>query len=130
MVTTKTKTTKTAKAAKATKTATAKPEQATPAAVSTTTKGKTKASTKTKREPKAGLSMLDAAAKVLAETGQPMTCKDLIETMATKGLWASPNGKTSAATLSAALHREIKVKGDRARFRKAERGQFTLAPTA
>ena len=33
------------------------------------------------------MSALDAAAKVLAEKGEPMTCKEMIETMAKKGYW-------------------------------------------
>jgi hypothetical protein len=44
------------------------------------------------------LSALDAAAQVLAETGKPMACKELIEAMATEGYWSSPGGKTPAST--------------------------------
>jgi hypothetical protein len=74
---------------------------------------------------KAGkLSALDAAAKVLEETGQPMNCQDLIKAMADKGYWSSPAGKTPAATLYSALAREIKIKGKQARFQKTARGQF------
>jgi len=40
------------------------------------------------------LSALDAAAQVLAETGQPLSCKEMIEAMAQKGYWSSPGGKT------------------------------------
>jgi hypothetical protein len=72
------------------------------------------------------LSALDAAAKVLGETGQPMTCQELIGAMAAKGYWSSPAGKTPAATLYSALLREASSKGDQARFVKAERGKFTL----
>ena len=55
-------------------------------------------------EPKAKkLSALDAAAKVLAETGQAMTCPALIEAMAAKGYWTSPGGKTPASTLYTAV---------------------------
>ena len=32
-------------------------------------------------------SALDAAARVLRESGQPMTCPELIEQMAAKGYW-------------------------------------------
>jgi hypothetical protein len=70
---------------------------------------------------------LDAAAKGLAETGQPMRCTELIAAMAAKGYWTSPGGKTPASTLYAALLRELKTKKDQARFRKAERGKFGLA---
>ena len=45
------------------------------------------------------LSCIDAAAKVLAEKKEPMTTKAMIEAMAAKGLWSSPNGQTPAATL-------------------------------
>ena len=70
------------------------------------------------------LSALDAAAKVLGETGTPMTSAELIEAMATKGYWSSPNGQTPANTLYAAILREIKVKGEQSRFQKTERGKF------
>jgi hypothetical protein len=61
-------------------------------------------------EPKAKkLSALDAAAKVLAETGQPMTCQALIVAMAEKGYWTSPAGRTPAATLYTAVTMVPKV---------------------
>jgi len=69
---------------------------------------------------------LDAAAQVLAEAGEPLNTKDMVERMLAKGLWKT-GGKTPAATIYAAIIREIKVKGDDARFRKAERGKFELA---
>jgi hypothetical protein len=70
------------------------------------------------------LSCLDAAAKVLASAKEPMTTKSLIEAMAEKKLWSSPNGQTPAATLYSAILREITVKGKEARFKKADRGLF------
>jgi HB1, ASXL, restriction endonuclease HTH domain len=73
------------------------------------------------------LSALSAAARVLSENGQPMTCPELIQAMAAKGYWTSPAGKTPAATLAAALAREIKVKKGQSRFRKTDRGKFGLA---
>jgi len=72
-------------------------------------------------------SALDAAAQVLGESGQPMNCKEMIETMAAEGYWKSPAGKTPRATLYSALAREINAKGKDSRFKKAERGKFTLA---
>jgi HB1, ASXL, restriction endonuclease HTH domain len=93
--------------------------------------GKTPRKTKVAERAQAGgqpkLSALDAAAKVLAETGQAMTCKELIAAMATQGYWTSPAGKTPEATLYAALAREITTKKDQARFRKSGRGTFALA---
>jgi hypothetical protein len=73
------------------------------------------------------LSALDAAARVLRETGQALRCSELIAAMAAKGYWTSPAGKTPSATLYSALAREIQTKKDQARFRKAERGKFVLA---
>ena len=72
------------------------------------------------------LSALDAAAKVLAESGEPMTSKEMIDAMATKGYWTSPGGKTPHATLYAAILREIQTKGADARFQKTERGHFAI----
>jgi hypothetical protein len=73
------------------------------------------------------MSALDAAARVLTETGQPMNCGELVERMAAKGYWSSPAGATPWSTLNAAIAREIKVKGADSRFVKAERGKFARA---
>lgn len=79
-------------------------------------------------KPKKKLSALDAAAQVLREAGTAMSTGELIEAMASKGLWTSPGGKTPAATLYAAIGREIATKGDAARFVKTvERGKFLAA---
>jgi FtsZ-interacting cell division protein ZipA len=68
---------------------------------------------------------LTIAARLLAESTTPLGTKALIETMASRGLWTSPGGKTPASTLYAAIVREITTKGKDARFRKADRGLFT-----
>jgi hypothetical protein len=70
------------------------------------------------------LSALDAAAQVLAESGQPLACKEMIETMAAKGYWSSPGGKTPASTLYSAITKEITTKGKESRFKKTDRGRF------
>ena len=73
-------------------------------------------------------SALDAAARVLAESKEPMNCRQLIETMTAKDYWQpSHAGKTPANTLHAAISKEIKVKGTDSRFKKAGRGQFALS---
>jgi hypothetical protein len=72
------------------------------------------------------LCALDAAARVLGQTGQSMSCKDLITAMAANGYWQSPRGRTPAATLYAALLRELQTKGEQARFCKTSRGKFAL----
>jgi hypothetical protein len=73
------------------------------------------------------LSALDAAARVLGEKREPMTCPELIEAMATKGYWKSPGGKTPAATLYSALKREIATKQGESRFQQNGPGKFALA---
>ena len=73
------------------------------------------------------LSALDAAAQVLGETGQPMSCKEMIEAMAQKGYWSSPGGKTPASTLYSGILKEITTKGKESRFKKTDRGRFARA---
>lgn len=51
------------------------------------------------------MSGLDAAAKVLAESKEPMRAKDIVEQMAAKGYWSSPGGKTPHATIYTAVTR-------------------------
>lgn len=119
------------------------PESKTTSAETATPKATTEAKPKAEPKPKAKkepsskpkakaeskpkkLSALDAAAKVLSETDQSLTCKELIEVMAAKGYWTSPGGKTPAATLSAAMLREIKTKGEQSRFQKTAPGKFGL----
>jgi hypothetical protein len=53
-----------------------------------------------------------------------MRATEMIAAMEAKGLWKSPGGKTPEATLYAAIIREIAAKGDKARFKKHERGVF------
>ena len=101
---------------------------------SSKTKTKSKAKTKGKQpETKSQdgqLSCLNAAAKVLAEKVEPMTCKEMIDAMATKGYWTTPGGKTPHATLYASIAREIRDKGKESRFKKSERGKFASTGVA
>jgi len=86
----------------------------------TTKQAKAAKPTKTKR-----VSLLDAAATVLASAKAPMTAKAIVDEVTTKGLWASGKGKTPHATLYAAMTREIAKKEKDSRFKKVERGLFT-----
>jgi len=74
---------------------------------------------KGKRKP----GILTLAADVLKDAKRPMDCKAIVEKVLAKGLWQT-KGKTPAATLYAAIIREIGAKGKEARFRKTDRGQF------
>ena len=106
------------------------PAETTEAAVeSPAAEGSAKRTTKKAKTPKASdgrLSQLDAAVKVLSEADAPMSTKDMVETMGTKGYWSSPGGRTPEATLYSAILRELKNKGDESRFKKTERGRFAL----
>jgi len=99
---------------------------------------KTAKKTTSKRAPKARkpaakaaaaprrMSVLDAAAKVLAEAGKPMNAKAIVETALAKGYWTT-KGATPWATLYAALLRRIRKDGANSPFRKVDRGMFELA---
>lgn len=104
------------------KTAKTKAKAAKPAKTKPEAKAKSDAPAKPKK-----LCCLDAAAKVLGETGRAMTCQEMIDAMAAKSYWASSNGKTPAGTLYAAILREITTKAKESRFTKTERGKFALA---
>ena len=108
------------------KPATVKPANGTKAAKGTRAK-----SAKAPKEAKPKrVSALDAAAQVLAKSEVPMRAKELIAAMEKQGLWSSPGGKTPHATLYAAMIREIAALGDRARFKKHERGVFVATSHA
>lgn len=83
----------------------------------------------TKEKAAKRVSALDAAAMIL-KSSLPMGATELIAEMEAKGLWKSPGGKTPAATLYAAITREIAAKGTEARFKKIERGVFVAGKNA
>jgi len=76
------------------------------------------------------LSLIDAAAQVLARSDEPMNTKQMVDQVVAEGLWSSPAGKTPQATLYSSILRELKNKGDDprnpARFEKVERGKFRI----
>ena len=87
---------------------------------------KSATSAKRAKKAKGAMSGLDAAARVLQETGAAMSCQAMLEVMLAKGYW-SAGGQTPAATIYSALVREIAGKGEQARFKKVDRGLFALA---
>ena len=95
-------------------------EQSAPTATEPTAKEK---KPRAKRQGKT--SGLDAAAQVLADAGEPMNCKTMVERMLAQGLWKT-NGKTPQGTIYAAILREIGAKGEASRFRRTARGMFEL----
>ena len=107
------------KKTKTAKTPKAKAETKAKAAQTGTAKAK-----KPKGEKK--VSGLDAAAKVLQESGKEMNVKEILDAILTKGYWKSPEGKTPRATIYSSIIREIAAKGKESRFKKAERGKFVV----
>lgn len=87
---------------------------------------KPEATPRTARTTDGKLSGLDAAVKILADAGTPLNAKELVDRMLASGLWTT-SGKTPHATIYAAMLRECAAKGNDSRFRKAERGKFTIA---
>jgi hypothetical protein len=83
-----------------------------------------RAKPKTEPATAAKPSGLDAAAQVLREAGEPLGAPEMIKRILERGLW-STNGKTPAATIYAAIIREIRTKGSASRFQKVDRGRFT-----
>ena len=97
----------------------------------TPAKAPSKASSKPATKSKAAkpakakrMSGLDAAAKVLVESKEPLAAQDIVKTMSEKGYWKSPGGKTPSSTIYAAMVREITEKGKDSRFKKVDRGMF------
>ena len=83
---------------------------------------------KTKAEPavvpEKKLSLVNAAAAVLERSDEAMTVKEMIEKAKAAGLWSPGTGKTPEQTLYSSILREIKTKGESARFKKEARGHF------
>lgn len=90
------------------------------------TETKTEAQVSETPAPVKKLSLLSAAALVLKESDEPLNCKQMIALAKEKNLWTPTEGKTPEQTLYSAIVREIKVKGDQARFKKSPlRGHYS-----
>ncbi len=76
------------------------------------------------------VSCLDAAAQVIAASKVPMRAVEMIAEMEKKGLWKSPAGRTPESTVYAGIIREIAAKGEKARFKKHDRGVFVAGKGA
>ena len=78
--------------------------------------------------PERKLSLLNAAAQVLAACRVPMNCQEIIAKAVEMGLWTPTGAKTPEQTLYSGIFREIKS-GATPRFRKSEnrKGSFEYA---
>ena len=82
------------------------------------------ATPKKPKQPKEGMSALDATHKVLVEIGTALTVRQITEVILDKGYCPNLQGKTPQLTISSALQREVKCKGSKSRFYKAGIGLF------
>ena len=98
-----------------------------PAAATAPKAAKPKAAKPAAAAPEKGLSLLNAAATVLEQSDEPLAVRAMIVKAKESGLWTPKGGKTPEQTLYSAIIREIKDKGDSARFRKEGRGLFASA---
>ena len=75
--------------------------------------------------PEKKLSLLNAAAQVLATCRTPMNCKEIIAKAVEMGLWTPTGAKTPEQTLYSGIFREMKS-GAESRFKKSEtrKGSF------
>lgn len=78
--------------------------------------------------PEMKLSLLNAAAQVLAACRAPMNCKEIVAKAVEMGLWTPTGAKTPEQTLYSGIFREIKST-DEPRFKKSEtrKGSFEYA---
>lgn len=74
--------------------------------------------------PEYSMTALDAAYRVLVETKRPLNSQEIVD-MALKKKYHRSSGATPANTINAAMLREIKKLGEKARFVKTGRGTFT-----
>lgn len=75
------------------------------------------------------LSLLNAAAEVLAASEEAMTVRAMLEAAKARGLWTPGAGKTPEQTLYSAILREMKTRGAASRFVKSARGLFRARTT-
>jgi len=82
-----------------------------------------KVKAKRRNVPEFGLTLLEAAYRILREAKKPLACQEIINRVAKKKLHRS-SGATPQNSLNSALANEIRTKGDQARFVKVGRGLF------
>jgi hypothetical protein len=74
-------------------------------------------------------SLASTAVLVLAEAKEPMSAKAIVDAAVAAGWYEPGKGLTPHATLYSSMLREARDDGDKARFRKAERGLWELTDT-
>ncbi|TWU27595.1 hypothetical protein [Bythopirellula polymerisocia] len=69
---------------------------------------------------------MDVTAKVLAELQLPQITSELNEAMSARGYWKSPGGQILDCKYSSAITQEMLHRGMLSRFKKVEKGKFSL----
>ena len=79
-------------------------------------------------KPPKKISLLTAAAMVLAACRKPMNCKEIIAKATEMGIWTPTGAKTPEQTLYGGIFRELKTT-EKPRFKKSEtrKGAFEYA---
>ena len=79
-------------------------------------------------QPEKKLSLINAAAQVLAACREPLNCKEIVAKAAEMGLWVPTGAKTPEQTLYSAIFREMKT-SEEPRFKKSatRKGSFEYA---
>lgn len=71
------------------------------------------------------MNSIEAAAKVLADAGEPLHNKEICRRILEQGLWET-QGKTPEATVNANLGKDIQKHGENSRFQRTDPGIFAL----
>ena len=71
------------------------------------------------------MSGLEAAYKILSESGKQMNARQICEMALDLGYW-EPQGSTPEATISSAIIIEMRKKGAASRFERVGRGLFAI----
>jgi len=82
-----------------------------------------KSKAKRQRIPEFGLTLLDAAYRVLREAKRPLSCQEVIDRAVKKKLHRS-SGATPQNSLNSAIARDLKANGEKSRFVKTGHGLF------
>lgn len=105
---------------------TKKTTAAKPAAQKTAMVGARAGASATPTQSEKKRSLLSAALEVLKSDDAALTTRQMVEQAKARSLWTPGKGKTPEQTLYSAIMREIKAKGDLARFVKDARGHFKV----
>ena len=71
------------------------------------------------------MNSIDAAAKVLEDSGEPLHIKEISRRILEQGLWET-QGKTPDATINAGISTDIQKNGENSRFQRTDPGIFAL----